>query len=133
MHEEIISREEEKEETDLIIECFTGIPSSEDVERLNEIQKRKLERALRKFGKVYVVNINLCKDYEETSKPIVEIKSLDRVFANWDAIIPPTADKKELEKLWDLIVDYNKNPSTKKLDPIFEMIEKLGGVTLSFY
>ena len=133
MHEEIISREEEKEETGLIIECFTGIPSSEEVERLNEIQRRKLERALRKFGRIYVVNINLCKDYEETSKPIVEIKSLDKIFANWDAIIPPTADKEGLKKLWDLIEDYNRKPSTEKLDPIFDTIENLGGVTLSFY
>ena len=132
----ILSEKEDIEECILIEECYMGIPDEEDIERLNELQRRKLKRMIKKYGGFWAVNINLNPEYEATSKPLIKVTELKDIHA-WDALIPLDAPEDKLKLLEKLIYEWNKKSLTKEgrkiLDKIFDLIDDLGGYSLFWY
>lgn len=133
---ELLSKEESNEELRLIEECYTGIPTEEDVKNINEFQRKKVAKFLEKYGgKVIGVNINL-DDYRPTPLfCIKDVRDASRVFC--DAILPPTADRDKLRELVRLIKLWNSEKTIddrkKALDEVFRLIDQLGGVSLYWY
>ena len=130
---ELLNSEESKREFELMLECYTGIPTPEDVKEINELQRAKVERFLKKYGWGYGVNINLSPPYR--TKPVFKVRKESE--ADCDALIPPDVDERKLKELKEAIEFWNSNSLTeagrKMLDKIFELLDELGAITLNWY
>ncbi|ADC64703.1 hypothetical protein Ferp_0529 [Ferroglobus placidus DSM 10642] len=124
---------EEVREIQLMLECFCGIPSEDEVEEINEIQSAKVRRFLRKYGWGYGVNINLNEYHPE---PVFRVQREDEA-GGCDALIPPDADMEKLEELKRAIIFWNENSlneaGRKMLDRVFDLLDELGAVELNWY
>ena len=132
----LLSKEENKEEFRLMMECYTGIPAEEDIQNLNDLQREKVARFLKKHdGRAIGVNINL-DEYRPTPLfRIRDVRDASKVFC--DAILPPAADRDKLRELVRLIKLWNSNKPldnrNKVFDEVFRLIDQLGGVFLYWY
>ena len=70
--EMILNPVESRKETELMLECYIGTPTSEEVEEFNGLQKTKVRRFLEKHGGGYGVNINLSQPYR--TKPVFKVQ-----------------------------------------------------------
>lgn len=129
---DLLDEEESKKELQLMLECYCGIPSKEDVQELNELQRTKVKRFFEKYGWGYGVNINLNKYKPE---PVFKVQREGKACC--DALIPPDVDEEKLRELKEAIEFWNENSlnemGRRALDRIFKLLDELEAVTLDWY
>jgi len=98
----------------------------------NEEQRKIIEEYLEKHREAVGGRINYYKDEDKQIRRVKEIEPMHNFAIDW--IIPEFDDKVQ-----KLIVDHNGTPFdgmkaiTKRVYGIFDRIEGLGGITLSWF
>jgi len=130
---DMLDGEESRKEVQLMLECYAGIPSEEDIREFNDLQRLKVRRCLDKYGWCYGVNINLHPPYHP--EPIFRVQKEED--ADCDALLPPDVSEEKLKELSELIRLWSGNSTIeekdKALDKILTMLDELGAVSVNWY
>lgn len=130
---DLLDKKESQKEVRLMLECYAGIPSKEDIREFNDLQKTRVKRCLDRYGWCYGVNINLHPPYH--TEPIFRVQKEED--ADCDALLPPDVSEEKLKELQELIKLWNGNsPIEKKdeaLNKILTMLDDLGGIMVNWY